>query len=93
MREGLSGIPTFDLPHRRYYLLNGPIESAPCIESPNGWGPQVPDLWWPEDQAWMVATDTDFDCLYVGGTKSLMEDISTALPNRTDSVERSTPTY
>ena len=36
------------------------------------WG-LTPDLWWPEDGAWCVASETDFTWTYVGGSRSLID--------------------
>jgi len=49
--------------------------------------PQPPDLWWPEDRAWFVATDTDLSWLYVGGTT----DLTNELPERTTPVGSTDP--
>ena len=37
--------------------------------------PQSPNLFWPEDQAWCVATEIDLDSTYVGGSQALAESI------------------
>jgi hypothetical protein len=69
--------PKFELPNRRYHLLSGPIESL--LESvkdpPIYWSS---NLWWPEDQAWCVATEVDLQSTYIGCDRSciirLLED-------------------
>ena len=33
--------------------------------------PQTPNLWWPEDRAWCVATEIDLAWTYVGGSSEL----------------------
>jgi hypothetical protein len=33
---------------------------------------QSPNLWWPEDRAWFVATEIDFDSTFVGGDDPLI---------------------
>ena len=43
---------------------------------------QVPDLWWPTDQAWFVAADTDLDWTVVGCSDRLASDLLRALPER-----------
>jgi hypothetical protein len=35
-----------------------------------------PQLWWPEDQHWFVATEIDFDFSVVGADESLANAIS-----------------
>lgn len=64
----MQGVPTFDLPNRRYYLLEGPIHAAK--ESVDqGWNNSV-SLWWPNDREWCVATEVDFNTTYVGGSSA-----------------------
>jgi hypothetical protein len=45
--------------------------------TPSSWiGPWLhpsPNLWWPDDRAWVVATEVDFAWTYVGGTRDLAE--------------------
>ena len=39
-----------------------------------GWGHvQSPQLWWPEDRAWAVASEIDYNSTIVGGSVSLVE--------------------
>lgn len=37
------------------------------------WEDQSPNLWWPEDRAWFVATEIDYAWTYVGGSSQLIE--------------------
>ena len=62
-----------ELPHRRYLLLLGALPAATQI----GFPPhrQSPNLFWPADQAWCVATELDFDSTLVGGTTELINAI------------------
>ncbi|NLU69342.1 hypothetical protein [Streptomyces sp. HNM0574] len=39
---------------------------------------QSPNLWWPEDRAWSVATDIDFTWTYVGGTRACVDAVLAA---------------
>lgn len=64
--------PTFELPHRRYHLLAGPIDAffesvevRPFEQSPN--------LWWPEDRSWCVATEIDLDTTYIGASRRCVD--------------------
>jgi hypothetical protein len=34
---------------------------------------QSPNLWWPDDRAWVVATEVDYAWTYVGGSRALTE--------------------
>ena len=56
------------LPARDYLLFDGSIDHA------KGWG-DGPNLWWPDDRAWCVASEIDFAYTYVGGSKELIEEI------------------
>jgi hypothetical protein len=87
-REKPSGRPTFALPHRGYYLARGPLAAA--LETVYGvtWAYLSASIWWPEDRAWCVATEVDFDWTYVGGSAECIAAILRspdleALPART----------
>lgn len=86
--RGLARIPRFDLPNRGYHLICGPIQAAACITEPGASRLQVPDLWWPDDRSWFVATDTDLDWIYVGGSQGFITEVIEAHPGRTEFVER-----
>jgi hypothetical protein len=61
------------LPQRNYLLYSGTIDRA--LESPMEPFPffdQSPNLWWPDDRAWFVATEIDFDSTFVGGDDQLI---------------------
>jgi hypothetical protein len=32
-----------------------------------------PQIWWPDDRAWCVATEIDLDSTYVGGSRAFIE--------------------
>jgi hypothetical protein len=38
------------------------------------WG-QTPNLWWPEDRTWCVASEIDLSWTYVGGSSDLVESL------------------
>lgn len=81
VRTGLAGVPRFEVPGRAYYLVGGPIAAAADVRepgSPDRW--QRPDLMWPDDQAWFVASDVDFWSLYVGGSAAFIDDLVASLP-------------
>jgi hypothetical protein len=88
LAEELALVPTFELPQREHYVLSGPVEAAARIRSPGDRYEQLPDLWWPEDRAWFVATDTDLAWTYVAGTDELLADVTAAFPGRTAPVDR-----
>jgi hypothetical protein len=55
-------------PDRSYLLFNGSITQAA------GWE-DGPNLWWPDDRAWCVASEIDLPYTYVGGSEELIEEI------------------
>jgi hypothetical protein len=56
------------LPGRDYILFKGSVAQA------QGWH-DGPNLWWPDDRAWCVASEIDFPYTYVAGSKPLIDDI------------------
>jgi len=69
------------LPHRDYLLLAGPLLAALCMGwhvRPDGFEAQSPNLFWPADRAWCVASEIDFDSTLVGGTAELADAILAA---------------
>ncbi len=66
-------------------LLRGPLNAAGAVDR---WG-EPPNVWWPEDRAWCVASEIDLMSTYVGGSASCVaalladEDIE-ALPVSVD---------
>jgi hypothetical protein len=95
--EGFGGIDDggvrerVELPNRNYLLYSGTIDRA--LESPYPFD-QSPNLWWPENRAWFVASEIDFDSTFVGGDDRLvaalvsdkrLEALALALSARADS--------
>jgi hypothetical protein len=64
-RDDVRSAPTFRVPAREYYLLAGPVGAVreSVLDSP--WK-QSPNLWWPGDHAWCVATEIDLNTTYIG---------------------------
>jgi hypothetical protein len=62
------------LPQRRYLLARGALDEVigSPIESPFD---QSPNLWWPDDRAWIVVTEVDFAWTYVGGTRGIVDEV------------------
>jgi hypothetical protein len=66
------------LPNREYLLYTGPAEE---VTAPTQLGEGLPgedqtaNLWWPDDQAWCVASEIDLGWSYVGGPAGLIEQI------------------
>jgi len=76
--EGFGGLDDrgvherVELPGRRYLLYAGPVELATA--NPLDFD-QSPNLWWPDDRAWFVATEIDLAWTYIGGTRSLIDSL------------------
>ena len=68
----------------------GSLQAAASIVEPGGGRHQVPDLWWPDDRQWFVATDTDLDWTYIAGSRTFIAEIIAAFPQRTEIVNRDT---
>ena len=84
-------MPWFNVPLRRYLLVGGALASVSVIARPEGSGFQVPDVWWPQDRNWFVASDTDLDWSYVGGGEAFVARVLEAFPGRSQVVEWTDP--
>jgi hypothetical protein len=62
--------PRFSLPYREYLLYAGAVEDAPLLAP---FEEQSPSLFWPDDHAWCVATEVDFDTTLIGGSQALVD--------------------
>jgi hypothetical protein len=63
------------LPHRDYVLLEGPLCALQRLGDPagvRGFAQHSPNLLWPADRAWCVASEIDFDSTLVGGSAELI---------------------
>ena len=61
-----ADLPPLALP-RRYTVLTGSVDRAVLVKR---WlSPSSPNLIWPEDRAWFLATEIEFDSTLVGGTE------------------------
>ncbi len=86
-----AGIPRVRTPERAYLLYRGPIDAATSFHWGLTW--QSPNLWWPDDHAWCVATEIDLPSTYVGGSDAYiarleadgqLETLRTSLEARVD---------
>jgi hypothetical protein len=67
-----------DLPQRAYLLYEGPLGAALEMghsPTPEWFLPQSPNIFWPADQAWCVATEIDLPYTYVGGSRDLIDEL------------------
>jgi hypothetical protein len=72
LEPALTAGPTFELPGRRYHLVEGPIDLATELAA-SRW--DAPSLWWPSDRAWCVATEIDLNTTYVGGSRACVDQL------------------
>jgi hypothetical protein len=75
--EVLGG-PKLQLPHREYLVFHGPLATALTLGRQSLFGDfqrRSPDLLWPADRSWFIATDVDLPFSYVGGTERLIADV------------------
>jgi hypothetical protein len=68
-------IPRLLLPQRSYYLLVGRVSYASRVQAPNVTmsESQPPNLWWPDDRSWCVASEIDLPVTYLGGPSDFIE--------------------
>ena len=65
-----------EVPSRSYLLFRGPLDAIGSFIEPAFFGhAQSPNIWWPEDRAWCVATDIDMFDTYIGGSAECIEQI------------------
>ena len=83
VRTALASLPAIERPGRRYLVVSGPVDAVIDLREPGEAAWRNPDLWWPLDRAWFVATDVDFWSLYVGGSTAFVTDLMAAVPART----------
>jgi hypothetical protein len=68
--------PRLELPARSYLLLAGPLDAAHALAEHATAGvpsTQSPQLIWPDDRAWCLASEIDLDSTVVGGTRALVD--------------------
>jgi hypothetical protein len=70
MSERIGSAPRFELPGRRYLLATAPVGEACEFSTSLG---NSPNLAWPEDRSWFVATEVDLDSTLVAGERSCID--------------------
>ena len=65
----VGGPALVTLPWRNYELFEGPVTGASCFETQSF---QSPNLWWPADRSWCVASEIDLPWSYVAGTRRVI---------------------
>lgn len=62
--------------HREYIPLKGPLTAVVNLRFDDSI--RAPNVWWPSDQEWHVASEIDLDSTYVGGTATCIDAILAA---------------
>jgi hypothetical protein len=73
----VGSAPTFSVPARTYHLLSGPVGAVRELAEAGQplRAPQSPNLWWPQDRAWCVATEVDLKSTYIGADRSCVQEL------------------
>lgn len=66
--RAFSQAPKVKHPGRDLYLLRGPHGAYTDF-------PSEPNYWWPDDRAWCVCSDTDWDYVYIAGSAACIDEI------------------
>jgi hypothetical protein len=67
--------PPLVLPARQYRVFSGALSAATTSMSLSELSHQSPNLWWPADHAWCVASEIDLDETFVGGSRNCIDRI------------------
>jgi hypothetical protein len=59
------------VPNRAFLLAHGSLDRA--IDSFAPWRDQSANLWWPDDRAWVVASEIDFAWTYVAASAPVVD--------------------
>lgn len=59
------------VPNRAYLLAHGPVDRALGSFAPRR--DQSANLWWPDDRAWVVASEIDFAWTYVAASAMVVD--------------------
>lgn len=70
-------LPLVELPGREYRLLTGPLDAALDVGRYYGdvFDPHSPNLIWPDDHAWCVATGVDLHSTYIAASHAAAADL------------------
>jgi hypothetical protein len=82
----VATLPRVHLPQRDYLLYTGAVSAALAFVEGEE---QTPNLWWPDDRPWCVASEIDLPWTYLAGPSTLIEAVLgelrlEALPARDD---------
>ena len=71
--NAFAGLPRLMLPHRAYFLFPGPIDAVTSLSLGDFQHP--PNLWWPDDHAWCVATEIDLSETYLAASEACVKQV------------------
>jgi hypothetical protein len=74
LRQEVRAAPMFRLPGREYHLLTGPVDAVTTNVDVAPFE-QTPNLWWPEDHAWCVATEVDLSTTYIACSQTCCDQL------------------
>jgi hypothetical protein len=66
--------PELELDSRAYFLYSGSLDDATATALFTR-ERRTPNLWWPEDHSWFVATEIDSQSTYVAGPRALIDQL------------------
>jgi hypothetical protein len=69
----LASTPRVEARARSYFLFRGPLDAA-CSFEPAGWYTS-PNMWWPDDRAWIVITEVDGFSSYFGSSQEALDEV------------------
>ncbi|HVA53658.1 MAG TPA: hypothetical protein VNF05_09125 [Acidimicrobiales bacterium] len=64
-----------ELPFREYGLYEGSLAGATSLTMASRHQRQTPNLWWPADRSWCVASEIDLPWTYVGASSELIDQL------------------
>lgn len=71
--DEVRAAPKFSVPARAYHLFVGPVVAVTEPVMPVF--TQSPNIWWPDDRAWCVATEIDLMSTYVGCSRRCADEL------------------
>lgn len=75
MRVDPRRTPMLDLPSRSYVVLTGPLRPLVLVDGRSTRPTQSPNLIWPQDRSWFVATEIDYNFTLIGCDEALAADL------------------
>jgi hypothetical protein len=72
--NAFAKLPRLMLPHRAYFLFLGPINAVTSLSI--GGFQHPPNLWWPEDRAWCVASEIDLSETYLAASEACVAQVT-----------------